>query len=226
MIFTLPDPADHDGGFVTGTLGSRVARKLRLKIQEDGLAPGTRLPSEQAMALHFRVSRSVVREAIAALKDEGILSTRKGSGAFILRPDGPNGGREDEQTQQSVQSLLNLIEVRRGFEAETAALAALRRTPGQLADIEHALLAIEEAVAAGVSGVEEDVRFHLSIAEATGNPYWVKFIEMCAQPIRKQRAPPRPSTWCTPPSGYARPTANSGVATAANWRAASRMTRF
>jgi DNA-binding FadR family transcriptional regulator len=185
MIFTLPDPVDRDaGGFVTGTLGSRVARKLRLKIQEDGLAPGTRLPSEQAMALHFGVSRSVVREAIAALKDEGILSTRKGSGAFIVQPDSPNGAREDEQTQQSVQSLLNLIEVRRGFEAETAALAAQRRTPGQLADIEHALLAIEEAVAAGVSGVEEDVRFHLSIAEATGNPYWVNFIEMCAQPLR------------------------------------------
>jgi DNA-binding FadR family transcriptional regulator len=183
MIFTLPDAAD-DGSFVTGTLGSRVAQKLRLKIQLDGLAPGTRLPSEQAMALHFGVSRSVVREAIAALKDEGILSTRKGSGAFVLQADAPNGAREDEQTQQSVQSLLNLIEVRRGLEAETAALAALRRTPGQLAEIEHALRGIEEAVATGVSGVEEDVRFHLSIAEATGNPYWVKVIEMCAEPMR------------------------------------------
>jgi DNA-binding FadR family transcriptional regulator len=83
-----------------------------------------------------------------------------------------------------VQSLLNLIEVRRGLEAETAALAALRHTPGQLAEIEHALRAIEEAVASGVSGVEEDVRFHLKIAEATGNPYWVKVIEMCAEPMR------------------------------------------
>ena len=181
MIFTLPDPAADDGGFATGTLGSRVAGKLRRKIRDDSLAAGTRLPSEQAMALHFGVSRSVVREAIALLKDDGILSTRKGSGAFVLQAD---GAREDEQTQQSVQSLLNLIEVRRGLEAETAALAALRRTPGQLADIEHALRGIEAAVAAGVSGVEEDVRFHLSIAEATGNPYWVKFVEMFAHPMR------------------------------------------
>lgn len=184
MMFTLPDPAAANDGFATGTLGSRVAEKLRQKIRDDGLAPGTRLPSEQAMALHFGVSRSVIREAIAALKDEAILSTRKGSGAFLLHADGPRGSKADEQTEQSVQSLLNLIEVRRGLEAETAALAALRHTPGQLAEIEHALRRIEEAVAAGVSGVEEDVRFHLSIAEATGNPYWVKFVEMFALPMR------------------------------------------
>lgn len=179
--FTLPDP-DH-GGFAAGTLGSRVADKLLQKIRADGLLPGTRLPSEQAMAEHFGVSRTVLREAIALLKAEGILSTRKGSGAFVCKTDGAHA-RNDELTEQSVQSLLNLIEVRRGLESETAALAAVRRTPGQLAEIEHALRRIEEAVAAGVSGVEEDVRFHLSIAEATGNPYWVKFVEMFSEPTR------------------------------------------
>lgn len=184
MIFALPDSDAGTGGFATGTLGSRVADKLLQKIRKDSLAPGTRLPSEQAMALHFGVSRTVVREAIALLKTEGILSTRKGSGAFICKTDGQHGVTDDDLTEQSVQSLLNLIEVRRGLEAETAALAAVRRTPGQLAEIEHALRRIEEAVAAGVSGVEEDVRFHLSIAEATGNPYWVKFVEMFAQPTR------------------------------------------
>lgn len=183
-IFSLPERAPDESGFATGTLGSRVAGKLRQKIRDEGLAPGTRLPSEQAMALHFGVSRSVVREALALLKDEGILSTRKGSGAFICQSQDAQIAKEDELTEQSVQSLLNLIEVRRGLEAETAALAAVRRTPGQLAEIEHALRRIEEAVASGVSGVEEDVRFHLSIAEATGNPYWVKFVEMFAQPTR------------------------------------------
>src|SRR5439155_20143615 len=158
--------------------------KLLQKIRSDGLAPGTRLPSEQAMAQHFGVSRTVLREALALLKAEGILSTRKGSGAFICKTDGPHVAKDDELTEQSVQSLLNLIEVRRGLESETAALAAVRRTPGQLAEIEHALRRIEEAVATGASGVEEDVRFHLSIAEATGNPYWVKFVEMFAEPTR------------------------------------------
>lgn len=183
QTITLPPAAaETSDGFQAGTLGARVAARLLQKIRADGLAPGTRLPSEQAMAQHFGVSRTVVREAISLLKAEGLLSTRKGSGAFVCQAPAEPG--DDAQTAQSVQSLLNLIEVRRGLESETAALAAVRRTPAQLATIEHALRRIEDAVAAGGSGVEEDVAFHLSIAEATGNPYWVKFVAMFAQPIR------------------------------------------
>ena len=177
----MPEPDLEHGGFTTGTLASRVADKLLQKIRSDKLEPGTRLPSEQSMALHFAVSRTVLREAIALLKANGVLNTRKGSGTFVCAAEEDTG---DEMTEQSVQSLLNLIEVRRGLEAETAALAAVRRTPGQLAEIEHALRRIEESVASGIDGVEEDVRFHLCIAAATGNPYWEKFVEMFAQPIR------------------------------------------
>lgn len=182
MTYTLPAPDGGGDGFAVGTLAARVADKLLHKIRQDGLAPGTRLPSEQAMAQHFGCSRTVLREALALLKADGIVSSRKGSGAYVCATE--RAPAHDALTEQSVQSLLNLIEVRRGLEAETAALAAQRRTPGQLADIEHALRRIGEAVAGGSSGVEEDVRFHLSIAEATGNPYWVKFLEMFAEPAR------------------------------------------
>lgn len=173
-----------DTSFPTGTLGSRVAEQLLNKIRVEDLAPGARLPSEQAMAQHFGVSRTVIREAIALLKAEGLVETRKGSGAFVRNAEAAHSLRADRLTEQSIQSLLNVIEVRRGMEAETAALAAMRRSPGQLADIEHALRRIEEAVAAGSDGVEEDAKFHQSIAVATGNPYWVRFVEMVSQPIR------------------------------------------
>lgn len=172
------------GGFATGSLASRVAERLLSKIRDDDLAPGTRLPSEQAMAQHFGVSRTVIREAIALLKADGLLETRKGSGAYVCNPELAQNLGGDRLTDESIQALLNLIEVRQGVEAETAALAAIRRTPGQLAEIEYALRRIAEAVAAGQDGVEEDARFHRAIAAATGNPYWVRFIEMFAQPIR------------------------------------------
>jgi DNA-binding FadR family transcriptional regulator len=136
------------------------------------------------MATHFGVSRTVVREAIALLKADGVLETRKGSGAFVRNAEAAHALKADRLTEQSIQSLLNVIEVRRGMEAEAAAHAAVRRTPGQLADIEHALRRIEEAVAAGTDGVEEDAKFHQAIAVATGNPYWVRFVEMFQQPIR------------------------------------------
>ena len=172
-------------GFVTGTLASRVAEQLLDKIRADKLVAGVRLPSEQAMAQHFGVSRTVIREAIARLKADGLLETRKGSGAFVRDPgayrltDGSNRSIEG-----SIQSLLNLIEVRRVMEAEVAALAALRRTPAQLADIDYALRHIEEVVAAGADGVKEDAQLHLAIAAATGNPHWVRLMEVFGQPIR------------------------------------------
>jgi DNA-binding FadR family transcriptional regulator len=178
------DTVNIPNSFQTGTLGARVAEQLLNKIRQDGLAPGTRLPSEQAMAQHFGVSRTVVRDAIGLLKADGLLETRKGSGAFVCQNDAAPAFRADSMRAQSIQSLLNIIEVREGMEAEIAALAAVRRTPGQLADIEHALRKLEEAVAAGSDGVEEDASFHQCIAMATGNPAWVRLVDMFAEPIR------------------------------------------
>ena len=175
---------DNDG-FATGTLGSRVAEQLLDKIRTDQLEAGARLPSEQAMARHFGVSRTVIREAIARLKVDGLIETHKGSGAFVRDPGGLHVTESaDRSTEESIQSLLNLIEVRRAMEAEVAALAALRRTPAHLAEIDYALRRIEEAVANGADGVEEDARFHLAIATATGNTHWVRLMELFAQPIR------------------------------------------
>lgn len=170
--------------FATGTLGERVAERLLRKIRDEGLAPGSRLPSEQAMAEHFGVSRTVVRDAIALLKADGLLETRKGSGAFVCASDAAALFRPDRLTEQSIQSLLNIIEVRGCIEAEMAALAAVRRSPGQLADIEYALRKVEESAAAGSDGVEEDAKFHQTIAVATGNPTWVRFVDMFADSIR------------------------------------------
>jgi DNA-binding FadR family transcriptional regulator len=181
-IFTPAAAPGTGATFVTGTLGARTAVALRKKIVGDRLAVGTRLPSEQAMVAHFGVSRNTVREAIAILKAEGILDTRKGSGAFILSL--PQAPAPDAVTERSIASLLDLIEVRGGLEAEAAALAAQRRTPGQLLEIERALLRIEVAVAHRQDGVDEDFQFHMAIAQATGNSYWPKLVAMFASHIR------------------------------------------
>ena len=170
------------GRFVTGNLASRVAELLLSKIRD--LAPGTRLPSEKAMAKHFGVSRTVIRQTIALLKADGLVETRKGSGTFILDHELTHSGASNLLTERSIQALLNLIEVRRSIEAEMARVAAIRRSPGQLAEIEQSLRRLAEATAAGSDGVDEDARFHRSIAAATGNPFWVRFCDMFAQQIQ------------------------------------------
>ena len=169
---------DH---FVTGNLASRVAEALLSEIRD--LAPGTRLPSEKAMATHFGVSRTVVRQTIALLKADGLLEARKGSGTFVLDHKLTHRTASNLHNDRSIQALLNLIEVRQSIEAEMARLAAIRRSPGQLAEIEHLLRRLAEAAAAGSDGVDEDAKFHRSIAAATGNPYWVRVSDMFAQQI-------------------------------------------
>jgi DNA-binding FadR family transcriptional regulator len=172
----------------TGSLSARVAGVLMRKIQEGGFVLGTKLPTENALAQRFGVSRTVIREAIASLKAEGVVETRQGSGAFVCRPRGDTTFHIDPLTRESVFKLLQLIEVRRGLEAEIAALAAVRRDDRQLAGIRQTLVAIDQAVAAGGTGVDQDVRFHLAIADATGNPYWTTLVEMFAQQLRAAMA--------------------------------------
>jgi GntR family transcriptional repressor for pyruvate dehydrogenase complex len=166
------------------SFGARIANVLLNQFHSDNLLPNTRLPSEQSIAKHFKVSRTVIRQAISILKKNGVLESRKGSGTFISQTFVPNPEIINQTAEQSVHALQNIIEVRKGVESEVAALAALRRTPGQLADIEDALKQIQKATQAGQNGVEEDVQFHLLIAQATGNPYWLKFVDTFSYSLR------------------------------------------
>lgn len=161
-------------------LSGRVAAILLEKIREGGLAPGERLPTEHVMAQRFGVSRTVIREAMVTLKAKGLVETHQGSGAFVRRLGTKSVFNIDPLAREAVQQIQSMIEMRRAIDGEVAALAAERRGPQQIDDIRRALSAIDDAVAAGGSGVHEDLQFHLSIARATGNPYWVRLVEMFA----------------------------------------------
>jgi GntR family transcriptional repressor for pyruvate dehydrogenase complex len=63
-------------------LPARIAAKIGREITEGRIAPGEKLPTEHLLATTFGVSRSVVREAIAQLRNEGLVETRQGVGAF------------------------------------------------------------------------------------------------------------------------------------------------
>jgi DNA-binding FadR family transcriptional regulator len=145
------------------------------KILGDEFA-GSQLPSEQAMAEGFGVSRTVIREAISRLKSEGLIDTRQGRGAFVRtdRLDVPF--RIDFDSEDLLGSLLHIIELRRGLDSEIAFLAAERRKRDQMAAIRRALADIERASKAGRDAVAEDLSFHSSIALATGNPIFPELL--------------------------------------------------
>ena len=77
-----------------------------------------------------------------------------------------------------------ILELRRAIESEAAALAAQRRSTRQLREIEsalNALDALDAEASAGGDGVDADVAFHRSIAQATGNPFFLKTIDFLLQ---------------------------------------------
>jgi GntR family transcriptional repressor for pyruvate dehydrogenase complex len=85
--------------------------------------------------------------------------------------------RIDPNLMDSIQSVLQVVELRLTLEGEIAAFAAKRRTKEQLEAIRQALKQIEIDELAGKDGVDADIIFHRSIAEATGNPHFLALIE-------------------------------------------------
>jgi len=160
----------------------QVARMLGDRIREGGLTLDTRLPSEQSMAKQFGVSRTVVREAVARLKSEGLLDSRQGAGLFVT--DWTQRARPlelDPAIARSIASVLQVVELRKGIEAEAAALAAQRHTARELAAIKRAFRAIATDVTKGGNGVAADVNFHRAIAIASHNAYFIVTLDYLQQ---------------------------------------------
>jgi GntR family transcriptional repressor for pyruvate dehydrogenase complex len=158
----------------------QVAGALSSRIRSGAFAPGTRLPGEHATAEQFGVSRAVVREALARLKTEGLIRTRQGDGAFVgeWRSEALH---LDPGIGQDLASVLMIVELRKGLEAEAAALAAARHSEAEMAAIEAARVRAAKITAARGDSVIADIAFHRAIAEATRNPYYGAVLDYLTQ---------------------------------------------
>jgi GntR family transcriptional regulator, transcriptional repressor for pyruvate dehydrogenase complex len=159
------------------SLTEDLVRRLGAEIRSGSLQPGERLPTEQALVSALGVSRTVVREAVAALKADGLVITRQGVGAFVAPHAQRRQFRIDADELASLPKLLNVMELRTGVEIEAAGLAATRRTNADLRAIARALAAIDEALAHEDAAVRADFEFHCAIAEATHNPLFREFLQ-------------------------------------------------
>jgi DNA-binding FadR family transcriptional regulator len=161
----------------TRNLAEEVVVRIAGEIRGGRLAPGARLPTEQELMTAMGVSRTVVREAVAALRAEGLVTTRQGSGAFVAADASRVPFRIDPDGLSSIGDVLEVMELRLAVEIEAAALAAERITPQRLAPIEQALRAIEAAIERGDAAITEDFAFHRAIAAASGNPRFAELLE-------------------------------------------------
>jgi DNA-binding FadR family transcriptional regulator len=129
------------------------------------------------MMSSFGVSRTVIREAVSALRADGLVVTRQGSGAFVAGDVARRPFRIDPERLSSIYDVLQVMELRTSVEIETAGLAAERHDRPHLRGVEIALEAIDRQIAAGDSAITADFEFHMAIAAATGNPNFVNFLQ-------------------------------------------------
>jgi DNA-binding FadR family transcriptional regulator len=150
-----------------GRLADRAYTAIVRIINDEGLAIGDRLPSEARLAETFGMSRTIVREALARLASDGITEARRGAGSYVKRR--PSERLGTHMPMDELAKTLGTYEVRFVLEAETARLAALRRSSEQMEAIEQALAALRAALLSDAPAHDEDWVLHRAIVEATGN---------------------------------------------------------
>ena len=148
----------------------KIIKQIRALISGGHIKPGDRLPSERKLAERLGVGRTYVRDAIAKLEFYGILKTMPQSGTVVAGIGiSALEGLITDVLQLENDDFASLVETRVLLEIQAARLAAERRTVDDIVTIQKALDAYGEKVQQGHPAVEEDLLFHLKIAEASKN---------------------------------------------------------
>ena len=148
----------------------KIIKQIRSLITSGQLKPGDRLPPERKLAERLGVGRTHVRDAIRKLEFYGILKTLPQSGTIVSGIGiAALEGLITDVLKLENNDFASLVETRVLLETNAAGLAAQRRTPEDIINIEKASAAYRAKVEAGQQAVEEDLMFHLKIAEASKN---------------------------------------------------------
>lgn len=158
------------------TLAAELVDELRTRIGAGALVPGDQIPTEKDLVNTYGVSRTVVREAIARLTAEGFLEPKQGLGVFITMPP-PMAFQVTHTELEDLVEVIRFLELRQAVEVEMAGLAALRRSDEDVVAMRACVEQIGREFAAGQSTTEADEALHALIAKASGNQYFVRFIE-------------------------------------------------
>ena len=166
-------------------LPTLVASSLSREIAQGRLAPGAQLPTEQALAKTFGVSRNVIREAIARLRSEGRVWSQQGRGAFVSDAPHATVMTIDHEGLQGADGFRSLFELRGILEVQAAGLAAERRSEDDLLAMQDAHRAMSEALYGSIAWLGADLDLHRLIAIATRNGYIVQFLSFVSERVRE-----------------------------------------
>ena len=172
----LRDATRESGAGAGARLEEQIYHALLDRIQSGTYALGQRLPPEMELSAEFGVSRPVVRAALARLRDAGLVTSRRGAGSFVS-----SGEAEVEggfTPIGSIDDMTAFFDYRRMIETRTAAIAATRATAEDLADLRQRLAKMDKDNESGIATVEQDVNFHIRIAEIANNRFLLETLHM------------------------------------------------
>lgn len=175
----MENPALHNIQVSRNRLSEQVADQLKALMISKTLKPGDRLPAERALSDQLGVSRSIIREAIKLLEQQGLLSVEVGRGTFVtqVQPEDITDALSVMMRQRIDDLAFEYVyEIRQMIEIESARYAALRATE---ADCE-ALRQYLNIMVAGQDDIEKftwaDTEYHKALARATQNPLFLTLL--------------------------------------------------
>jgi len=152
-----------------GVTGADRAHRLIVDLIDGGrVREGERLPTENELIARLHVSRGIVREALARLRAEGRIVSRRGSGSYLRRPTPIQLVRLSPIV--TVEDLLEWQEFRIALESEVVTLAAQRRSNSDVAAMRRAQKLLVARLSEGVYAEAEDAAFHRALAVGARNP--------------------------------------------------------
>jgi len=155
----------------------RLYEVLLGRILSGAYAQGSRLPSEELLAAEFAVSRPLVRQALARLREEDFITSRRGSGSYVRSAEDAEG-RTPFAAISCVADIERCFEFRQHVESRAAGLAARNRGPADMAALRAAHDHLEAVLATGTLGNEADFRFHDCVAAASGNRFFLETLHV------------------------------------------------
>jgi GntR family transcriptional repressor for pyruvate dehydrogenase complex len=154
---------------------------LRDFVRRNGITPGERLPPERELARQLAVSRTSLRQAITALRVEGLVDVRHGQGIYLLRSPDDTVPPIAAELGRAHPELPALGEVRNALEGLAARWAATRRTDEDLGAMVAGLRMMEVELSNGDPGLQGDRLFHAAVLRASHNEVLANLLETIAE---------------------------------------------
>lgn len=167
------------------TLTQLVAEQLTSDIREGVYPVGTKLPSGKDLAARFGVSQSVIREVMERLRSHGLIDSRQGAGCTVKARMETGGFRLLHGAGVDRADLAAVYELRLELEGAAAALAAVRRTDADIDALATILKSLADNLYSPDHAVELDIAFHVAIADASHNRYYVDLLQYVNLQIRQ-----------------------------------------